>query len=370
MSIHSYYDFDLWFLHDREPNYQVLLINSPAGQARNIFTLPFGDKELQLFYARVAMRGPFGLSDLTPKQLVEQMGARLFDSVFCGNVLDAYRRSFDKALYDGVGLRLRLRLTDVPELGDLPWETMFDPSRQRFLSLSKETPILRFLNLPEPIKPLSIKPPLNILVVTSNPIDTQQLDFDGEWELLRNALQNLESMGKVSLERLKDPTIDSLMRRLRVKSYNMLHFIGFGGFDEEKDDGFITLGNERGTSQTINSDTLSILLRDESALRVVVLETGETARTSKMDPFRGLSSRLVLQGIPSVVGMQFQITDRASIDFSSEFYRAVADGYPVDAAVNEGRRAIYMTNNPVEWVTPVLFMRSPDGIVFTDLRPT
>ena len=62
--------------------------------------------------------------------------------------------------------------------------------------------------------------------------------------------------------------------------------------------------------------------------------------------------------------MQFEVTDQAAITFAREFYRAVALGYPVDAAVAEARRAILAQGNELEWGTPVLYLSAPDGRVF------
>jgi hypothetical protein len=61
--------------------------------------------------------------------------------------------------------------------------------------------------------------------------------------------------------------------------------------------------------------------------------------------------------------MQYEITDKAAIEFSRAFYDAVADGLPVDAAVAEARTAIKMRST-LEWGTPVLYMRSSDGRIF------
>jgi hypothetical protein len=72
----------------------------------------------------------------------------------------------------------------------------------------------------------------------------------------------------------------------------------------------------------------------------------------------------VQQGIPAVIAMQFEITDQAAITLAREFYGAVADGYPVDAAMAEARKAIFATGNDVEWGTPVLYLRAPDGRIF------
>ena len=71
------------------------------------------------------------------------------------------------------------------------------------------------------------------------------------------------------------------------------------------------------------------------------------------------------RGIPAVLAMQYAITDRAAIEFTTTLYESLADGYLVDAAVTEARKAISLAvNHSVEWGTPVLHMRAPDGVVF------
>ena len=70
------------------------------------------------------------------------------------------------------------------------------------------------------------------------------------------------------------------------------------------------------------------------------------------------------QGIPAVIAMQFEISDPAALVFSQSFYQAIADGLPVDVATVEARRAMFAEGNEVEWATPVLYLRSPDGRVF------
>jgi hypothetical protein len=63
--------------------------------------------------------------------------------------------------------------------------------------------------------------------------------------------------------------------------------------------------------------------------------------------------------------MQYEITDTAAIEFSRSFYRAVAQGMPIEGAVVEARKAISIAvNNTVEWGTPVLYLRSNNGRLF------
>ena len=106
------------------------------------------------------------------------------------------------------------------------------------------------------------------------------------------------------------------------------------------------------------------MLADETSLRLAVLNSCEGAQTSSDDPFAGTAASLVHREIPAVVAMQFEITDRAAIVFGGEFYAALADGYPVDSALAEARKAIFADQNDVEWGTPVLFMRVADGRIF------
>jgi CHAT domain-containing protein len=74
-------------------------------------------------------------------------------------------------------------------------------------------------------------------------------------------------------------------------------------------------------------------LQDHHSLRLVVLNACEGARISPEDPFSGVAQTLVRESIPAVIAMQFEITDDAAVAFAEDFYRATAQGYPVDAAL-------------------------------------
>jgi uncharacterized membrane protein len=101
------------------------------------------------------------------------------------------------------------------------------------------------------------------------------------------------------------------------------------------------------------------------ALRLVVLNSCEGAKGGELDIYSSTAAILVRRGIAAVLAMQYAITDRAAIEFSRAFYEALADGQPIDAAVASARIAVNIEiNNSLEWGTPVLFMRSPDGVLF------
>lgn len=356
--------FDM-LIERADDGYRGYVLNSPVGQASISITLPFSAAELASFFARLGQRGAIAGLALKPEDLVKQFGGRLFDAVFKDDVLMLYRRSLDAASRDGKGLRVRLRLSHVPELADLPWEYLYDTTQQYFLALSKETPIVRYLDLPEPVTPLSAPTPLRLLAVLASPSDYDALDVEGEYARMQDALGTLTKNGTVKLTRLNPPTLDALLDQLRKADYHVLHFIGHGEYDAKTQTGALVFEDVQGKGNAVSDEQMATLLRDARALRVVLLNACESARTSQSNPFAGVAPHLWRAGIPAVLAMQFPISDPAAILFSTEFYRTLADNFPVDVAVNEARRAVYLSGDVTEFGTAVLYMRADDGRVFS-----
>ena len=168
----------------------------------------------------------------------------------------------------------------------------------------------------------------------------------------------------MTVERLEQATLPALQRRLRRGEYHIFHFIGHGAFDERAQDGVLLLEDEAGGGRPVSGQELGTLLRDHTSLRLAILNACEGGRASRTNPFAGTAQSLVQQGIPAVIAMQFEVADETAILFSHEFYAAVADGYAVDTALAEARKAIFARNGDLEWATPVLYMRAPDGRIF------
>jgi hypothetical protein len=348
--------------------YTAEILHSPGGEASNTFALPAFDEDLERAVLVIAgyrrSRRDAGSPEL---EAARSLGRMLFETVFSPEIRDVLRRSQTEAKRrEGIGLRLKLRLQKVPELADLPWEFLFDPSVERFFAQSIFTPIVRYVEAPEPVEPLVVEPPMRLLALAASPPGQVRLDVRREKAVLQEALAPLTAQGKLRLDWLEDATLSGLRRQLRDGEYHALHFVGHGRFDSARQEGLLLFEDEEGASsgQPVDASHLGTHLRDHPTLRLVVLNACEGARNSRTDPFAGVATTLVWQGIPAVVAMQFEITDDAAIAFAGEFYAAISNGLPVDAAVAEGRKAILDQPNDVEWATPVLYMRSPDGVLF------
>ncbi len=366
MNTISYQDFDL-LIEQTQAGYRARVLNSPMGQARADFVLPFSVDELRSLFGLtgrvtrafkyVALPGPT-TTPLDP----QTFGERLFKAVFAGDVGTGLLRSLDEAKRQSAGLRIRLRLDpEVTELADLPWEYLYASPLKRFLALSDQTVLVRYIELAQRVQALQVTPPLKLLVMVANPSDAPPLQVEQEWQHLQTALANVQARNLLTVERLASATMDALQARLRKGDVHLLHYIGHGYFDVAANVGGLVLENEHGQSQSVTATQLATLLHDHTALRLIFLNACEGARSGRADAFAGVAQKLVEQSIPAVLAMQFSVSDVAAITLAQEFYEAIADGYPVDSALAEARKAIYGAGNAFEWGTPVLFSRAADN---------
>jgi CHAT domain/WD domain, G-beta repeat len=349
--------------------YPIRIIRSTSGEAREKMLFPFDELALEnhLNKVQIALLRSGGKRRqilLPEEESVQTFGRALFNALFTGEVGKRYAVSTLAASSQNKGLRLKLRIL-APELAALPWEFLYDPGASEYICLSSTTPIVRYLELAQPPQALRVTQPLSILGVISSPKDLPELDIEREKQRLEKAIADLRARGLVELTWLPGQTWYHLLRAMRRGPWHILHFIGHGGFDARTDEGLIALEDEEGRAQLLTATHLGRLLADHRSLRLVVLNACEGARGSKQDIFSSTATILVRRGIPAVLAMQYEITDRAAIELSRVFYEALADGLPVDTAVGEARKAIsFGIVNTLEWGTPVLYMRSPDGVLF------
>ncbi len=341
MSESGYLNFDLE-IERAGHRYGVQVLSSPVGEAR---------AEIESSV----------LAQIDSAATPQAIGELLYETIFRDEILSCLRRSLDEAQRQEKGLRIRLRLADAPELTNLPWEYLYDRSRDTFFALSSETPLVRYLDLPEPPRDLQGEPKLRVLAVIASPAGYPPLDVEHEWANLKTALHDLEARGLVAIDRLTPPSIEALQRQLLRQEYHILHFLGHGSFDAEAGDSVLLLQDEAGRPQVITGQHFSTLLRDHRSLRLALLNACQGAESAAGDAYSGVAQRFVRDGIPAVIAMRTAISDKAGIALARSFYGALADGAAVDTALAESRKALFTGGFQTEWGTPVLYMRAATG---------
>lgn len=365
----EYEDFELEIGLGRGREYPLTVVQSPAGETHATMIFPYDElalKEHLLNLERALLHsGESRRRIQSPEQqAVQDFGQGLCDALLVGEVRSCFEISRSRASGQGKGLRLKLRI-QAPELAGLPWEFLYDRRENTFLALSAQTPIVRYLTLPRAVEPLAVGMPLRLLGMVASPQGMQALDTRRERRRLEEALAGLVNEGIVEVTWVEGETWRDLQRVLRAGPWHILHFIGHGGFDPVTDEGTVLLCNEAGDPHMLTANQFAELVVSLHAPRLVVLNSCEGGKGGKQDVFSSTASALVRRGIPAVVAMQYEITDRAAIEFSRSFYEAVAESFPIEVAMAEARRAIYLTmSNSVEWGIPTLFSHAPNGVLF------
>jgi hypothetical protein len=365
----NYLDFEIEIGPGMGREYPVAIVRSPAGEARETMKFPFDElalkdrlQNLQIALLRSGGKRRSFLSQ--EEQTVQEFGQALFNALLTGELRSRYDVSQREAAQKGLGLRFKLRIQS-PELAALPWEFLYDARQAEYVCLSRSTPVVRYLELPQIIQPLAVTPPLRILGMMASPSDLPPLDLDNEKHRVEEATKDLQTKGLVELTWLEGKTWRDLQKAMRAGPWHIFHFIGHGAFDRNAGEGLIFFEEKDGASYRLSATQLGRLLADHPSLRLALLNACEGARGSERDIFSSTGAILVRRGVPAVLAMQYEITDRAAVEFSRSFYEALAEGMPVDAAVGEARKAISLAlNNTVEWGTPVLYMRALDGKIF------
>lgn len=347
--------------------FRVDILRSPAGEASATVHLPVQDvldRQADLQQAILASSARVRRAAGPNEQAVRAVGHTLFTALLgTGEVGQRYRSAAALAQARDEPLRVVVRI-DTPWAAALPWEAMFDESRDTYSCT--ELGLVRHIPVPNALRPQVLDLPLRILGIVSTPRGLPLLDVEREKEALETALGGAIRDGSVDVGWVTHATWPAIQDQLLDGIWHVVHFIGHGDFDPARDQGVLTLVDHAGRADEVDAHRFVQLLRGAQPMpRLVVLNSCSGAAASRIDLFSGTAATLVRQGVSAVVAMQYSITDDAAIAFSRGFYAALARGRAVDDAVSNGRRAIIGTGRAtLEWVTPVTYLRGGEARIF------
>src|ERR1044072_8577849 len=357
----KYVDFEISVRHDAGDEY-VVRAKSGRGKAEIRFANPFNEDKrkvvrstltaaaLRSSSTKAKMRG----SAAPEVREMKDFGALLFQEAVNGPVREFYQKCQAQADREGAGMRLRLSLDQ--SVDDLPWE--FLCLNDDFMALNPRSPVVRYIEGAASCSLVKVEYPLRVLVVIAKPSDEVPLDTDAEKESITAALKPLTDQGIVHLSFIEgNNTWGKLMDALLPNRTHILHFIGHGAFDETNNEGVLIMADEDGKTQVVDSERLRVLVQGRSRLALIVLNSCLGTLGGDAQPFSSVAAGLGKSGIPAGIAMQFEISDDAAREISQIFYTSLSLNMPVDAALTEGRRRIFLSNrNSLEWATPLLFM--------------
>ena len=319
---------------------------------------------------------------------LKAIGQSVWQSLMTPALKVAFVSCLAKAKQDHHGMRIIVSIVGeeqentnpgMARLQELPVEALYDND---YLASSQATPVSRSFNFKSDIEPLSIKLPLRILAVVATPADKPAANFMTEKQTLQDALHQLIEVKSVELEFCEPPCKEELMKRLE-KGFQVLHFIGHGAFDPVGDEisprPHLCFVGSDGNSEILDDEKLNVILQD-SGVRLVVLSACSSAAPTPqqveetVSPFEGVAQKLITgnSGVSAVVAMQFDLENKAAVEFSKSFYsHLLKPGLSLDEIVTMGRKAIMVSLDAGHraWVNPVLYWRSKGCKVFELNKP-
>ena len=368
----EYQDFEIELTTLADGTHQVNVLDTPAGQTRQQLAFSLSDEALRdkLTQIEAMLRYKENLTAAEKRAqvtAVRAFGGSLFDALINDNLKSLYDQSRYIVRQRGQGLRLKLRIQSSL-LTAVPWELLYDPRFDEFLCTSRQVSVARYVALPRAAQLMATKPPLNVLGVVAAPSNLPPLDVAYEKQQVETALRPLVDQGLASLTWLETANRRVLLRAMNRGPWHVFHYVGHSGFDEEADEGYLSLLGDDGREEQLSADKLAMLLADHGTLRLVVLNSCMGARIGQ-DIYTGLATTLVRRGIPAVIGMQYDISDEAALTLAQTFYETLAENLPIETALAEARKAISLAvDESAEWGTPVFYTHAPDSVLFDVAR--
>ncbi len=308
---------------------------------------------------------------------VRELGKLLFDTLLDEKLRYDFFTLYEYIRREKALLRIELDVDErhYPDVAAWPWECMFVPEEAGYGTIWLGTdPNIIFSRrralwrVPEPIR-LAQGERLRIAVVVSEPVPTDNLGkvaYKAVW----NALQDLANNQPDRIELLplvQDATtakIDDVLEQ----APHILHFMGHARLqnEQQQDMGEVALVDDITREVRWANASLFGSLFGRHTPGIVLLHACEGAALSETKAFVGVASQVVQQNIPVVAAMQYPVSNATAQRFALEFYERLSKDEPVDKAVQEGRRRIALTTwyKSLDFATPVLFMRTPDGHLF------
>lgn len=373
----NYLNFDLEAFDHKQTatadQFSVRVASSPVGEQR----LAEAEKVRLPLSVRQNI-GTLQRRQLTLAEMIE-LGEELGRALFPPRVRSFLSASLNRLRSDE-GLRIRLML-DTYGLAELPWEYVYLPltgvpgnrrGPEGFLTLNRRVSLVRYESQEGALVPIDAGvSPLRLVALLASPDDPNydKLDVAKERQNIEQAVADLPA---IHPDFYPDATADTLLGAL-VKPAHIFHFAGHGKFEggpserygSQEGAGAVILLDDKGGAKPFSAQKLAINLTGRS-VRLAVLTACEVGQRDAASAWAGVVTALTHAGIPAVVGMQFRIRDTNALAFSRAFYRALAAGQPIDAAVADGRLAIFSRgdDNERDWGVPVLYLRAIDGVLF------
>jgi len=271
------------------------------------------------------------------------------------------------------------------ELLSLPWELLHD-GRGFLFHGANPVRVRRRLPNRHPQKSRPTRLPIRILLLSPRP-EEEGVGWIDHRISARPLVEAIEELGDLAtLTMLNPPTFPALVEELQRASeanqqYDVIHFDGHGIYDRRVGLGGLCFEDPQDSDkpigramQLIHAEKLAEVIRDHR-VPLVFLEACQSAKTEE-NPTASVAARLLQEGVTSVVAMSHSVLVETARRFVAAFYRSLAEGKRVGAAMLAGQRALHGDTwrgkvmgagdlRLQDWFVPVLYQEEQDPLLVT-----
>lgn len=247
----------------------------------------------------------------------------------------------------GGGGRLRVS-SEISAVSDLPWEWLTDANGARPWTTVRSIPVV----VTPP--PLTVQPPLRVLVFLTNPHENSDLDIEREMAVVRPALgPNFE------VRELLEATIEEATAALRNFQPHIVHYIGHSGVSHGG--GSIMLRSSGRATHWVDAADIAPVL--PLSVRLICLATCVSISNYNV---RGLSWLAHAPGelkLPTMIANRYSVSDAGARKFWLRFYADLieASGNVASAFVHAQDEVLKRFPKKADWGSFELIIRDGSG---------
>jgi hypothetical protein len=306
---------------------------------------------------------------------IRLLGSILSRAVFPDEVGDRLRQLLSGRDKQRVLVTLRFEDAIEPDLVHLPWEHLYVPregsATEVYFARDSDLGFARALDPPDDAEPGQVeRRALSVLLVGVKPPS-----FDDDDRVERYPAQNVERAVTGMRELAQDlaglevvdvdtPNPEELVEAVASVDCDVVHYIGFGRFDQGHDELLLGAHTREGVEH-VDGDMFAECLH-EATPRLVILQLCEAAAGNVPADFALLAPAVLGRRVPAVVAYQYPLPPDPANRFNHALYTILAGGGTVDAAVQIARNKLWLAlQRSRAFVSPALFLGRPSEIRLT-----
>ena len=307
-----------------------------------------------------------------------RLGQALGNRFLAGPVGEKFEAELADADRHNAALQVALEVPEGQGLGHLPWETLCLAGRTEPLILHPRVHFYRFVPGLGSTAAISIPGPLRVLAVIASPEhgSGELLDYEAELNRMLRAVDRARREERVHVRVLDWGSVAAIRAALSEERYHILHISCQARADE------LILETADGQPDPVGARRFAdeVLVPDQGVPLVVLAGCATTARLDADSSGVSLSTLargLLAHGVPAVMAMSSDVSDRYAIQLCSHFYQSLASRRHAPdplAALSDARRDLERTRAALppdhpesalaDWWIPALYMRTSPGPLF------